>query len=216
MSLPVISVIIPTIEGREAYLDKCVAAYTSHAEGNYELDLIIEHDHPSCGAGWQAGLERAKGEFIHLSDDDIEPLPGWHAPAVEAARLGFLPAPQVCDPNGYPQSRPEEGKFGADWTPVDMSSLPFATAAQVEKIAPLMTCHYFTDDWFSWRGAQAGWPTVLRAEYRFRHWWAQTKRGAGMTQEQRMEHDRALFKKAMAMAEAGHWNAPWPPNGGLP
>ena len=103
---------------------------------------------PSCGAGWQAGLAHAKGEYIHLSDDDIVPQPGWHAPAIEAVECGFLPAPQVTDPRGYPQSRPQEGVFGKDWTPVDMSALPFASAEQMEKIAPLMICHYFTRRFF--------------------------------------------------------------------
>jgi hypothetical protein len=212
----VISVIIPTVEGREKYLENCIRAYTAHAEGGYELDLIVEHDHPSCGAGWQAGLERAKGEYIHLSDDDIEPRAGWHAPAIEAVSFGFLPAPQVCDPNGYPQSHPQEGVLGADWTPVHMSALPFASAQQMEKIAPLLTCHYFSDDYISWRGARAGWPCVLRARYAFIHHWAQVKRGAGMTQEERMVHDRKLFEEAMRRVQAGTWNAPWPPDGGRP
>ena len=216
MSLPVISVIIPTVAGREEYLERCVAAYTAHAQGAYVLDLIIEHDHPSCGVGWQAGLDRARGEYIHLSDDDIEPRPGWHAPAIEAVECGFLPAPQVCDPNGHPQSRPQEGVLGRDWTPVDMAALPFASRVQMEKITPLLCCHYFTDDFISWRGARAGWQTVLRSGYAFVHWWAQVKRGAGMTQEERMVHDRGLFSEAIRRVEAGEWNGPWPPNGGLP
>lgn len=216
MSFPVISVIIPTVEGREEHLEQCVAAYTGLAAGAYELDLIIEHDHPSCGAGWQAGLAHAKGEYIHLSDDDIVPQPGWHAPAIEAVDCGFLPAPQVTDPRGYPQSRPQEGVFGKDWTPVDMSALPFASAEQMEKIAPFFTAHYFTDDFISWRGARAGWQTVLRSEYRFIHWWAQHKRGAGMTQEQRMVHDQGLYREAIRRVLAGEWDAPWPPNGGRP
>ena len=114
MTLPVISVIIPTVEGREENLEMGVDAYTKLAKDAYELDLIIEHDHPSCGAGWQAGLAHAKGQYIHLSDDDIVPQPGWHAPAIEAVECGFLPAPQVTDPRGYPQSRPQEGVYGRD------------------------------------------------------------------------------------------------------
>lgn len=216
MTLPVISVIIPTIPGREDYLAKCVAAYTACADGNYDLDLIIEHEHPSCGAGWQAGLARAGGQYIHLSDDDIVPEPGWHSPAIETVKLGLLPAPLVCDPNGYPQSHPQEGVFAPDWTPVHMAALPFASAAQMGKIAPLLCCHYFTDDFVSWRGARAGWPTVLRSGYRFTHWWAQAGRGAGMTQEQRMVHDRGLYEEARRRVEAGQWTEPWPPNGGRP
>lgn len=210
VTLPVISVIVPTVAGREDHLARCATAYRDHAPGAYELDLIAEHDHPTCGAGWQAGLARAHGDYIHLTCDDIEPLPGWHAPAIEAADTGFLPAPQVCDPAGEPQSWPEPGKLGEDWAPVPMTSLPFCTAAQMERIAPLALIHYFSDDWFSWRGQQAGWPARLRSGYRFTHHWAQVLRGAGMTQEQRMAHDRELYYQAQRMDLAGKWTVPWP------
>lgn len=214
MSLPVITVVIPTVPGREDHLERCTRAYAENATGNYDLDLIVEHGHATCGLAWQAGAGNARGAFIHLTDDDIEPLPGWHAPALEAVRRGYLPAPQVCDPDGNPQSWPQPGRLGDDWAPVHMTSLPFCSREQWEKITPLMVGHYFTDDFFSYRGRKAGWPCVLRAGYAFTHHWAQPGRGAGMTQDERMAHDRQLYEQAVAMDGRGQWTRPWPPGGG--
>lgn len=216
MSLPRISVIVPTVQGREDHLVRCTEAYTRLAEGNYDLELIVEHDHRSCGLGWQAGAEKSHGDFIHLTDDDIEPRPGWHAPAIEAVRQGFIPAPQVYDPAGYPQSHPQVGVVSPDWTTVHMSALPFCSRAQWEKIAPLCTIHYFSDDFFSVRAHQAGWRPRLRTGYAFTHWWAQVKRGAGMSEPDRMRNDQALFQEALRRVAAGQWTEPWPADGGCP
>jgi hypothetical protein len=213
MSLPVISVIIPTIDGREDHLERCVNSYQKNAAGAYELDLIIEQNHSSCGLGWQAGIPRVKGEFIHLTCDDIEAKPGWASPAVEAVLKGFCPAPQVVDASGYPQSCPVVGQFAPDWTPVAMTSLPFFSRAQAEKILPLFTAHYYTDNWVGWRAERAGWPVVLRSEYAFTHYYAQHKRGAGMSEGERMANDLQRYLQAQQMEENGEWTAPWPPEG---
>ena len=213
MNLPVISVIIPTVSGREDHLARCVNAYTTLGDGNYELDLIIEHDHATCGLAWQTGWEKATGDYIHLTDDDIEPRLGWHTPAIEAVKLGYLPAPLVFDPTGVPRSWPIVGQVGEDWTSVHMTSLPFASRAQMEKIVPLFTAHYYTDDFFSIRGIRAGWTCALRTGYTFTHWYAQVKRGAGMSESARMDHDKRLYDQAMAMVNVGTWDQPWPPDG---
>lgn len=206
-----ISIIIPTVPGREDHFDRCRRGYLTSTV--YPFEIIVEMDHPSCGLAWQAGLARAKGQYIHLTCDDIEPKLGWDVPAVEAVRAGFLPAPQVCDPAGNPQSAPQTGVLGADWTEVTMTALPFCSASQMEKIAPLFTAHYYTDDFFGWRGKRAGWPIRLRSGYAFTHYWAQHKRGAGMSERDRMSHDLQLYLRAQAMVEAGTWLEPWPREG---
>ena len=206
-----ISIVIPTVPGREEFYERCVKAYREHTSGEYEI--VTEYDHPSVGLAWQAGAEKCRGDYIHLTADDIEPRPGWHAPAVEAVRLGFIPAPQVYDPSGMPQSHPLPGVVSPDWSPVQMSALPFCSRPQWEKIAPLLVCHYYTDDFFSWRAAQAGWRSRLRTGYSFTHWWAQHRRGAGMSEPERMRHDAGLYQEARRRVEAGQWTEPWPEAG---
>lgn len=217
LSLPRISVIVPTVTGREECFEKCASAYSRLAVGAYELEFIKELDHPAVGPGWQAGWEKSTGDYIHLSCDDIVPREGWHLPAVQTCDEGCLPAPQVYGIGGEPQSHPRPGVVGEDWTQVHMAALPFAGRAVMQRhIAPLFTAHYFTDDFFSWRASQAGIKTFLRTGYAFDHSWNQHRRGAGMTEHQRMHNDQRLFDKARAMVSSGQWRAPWPPNGGLP
>ena len=207
----VISVIVPTVPGREGHLDRCVRAYEQHT--GCRLELIIEHDHPAVGFGWQAGAELATGDFLHFTNDDIEPHPGWWEPAVEAAERGCIPAPQVYGPAGDPQAPPQWGAVAPDWTPLppqNASVIPFLSRAQWERVRPLAQIHYYSDDWITYRARAAGWPAVLRTGYAFTHHWAQARRGAGMTQDQRMDHDRRLYEQAVQMCEAGQWTQPWP------
>src|SRR5438445_12859155 len=103
MSLPVVSVVVPTVDGREEHLDRLVRTYAATAEGCYELDLVVKRNYPTCGHGWQAGLEDIRGEYVHFTCDDIEPHPGWALPAMECVDRGFLPRPHVYRPQGAPQ-----------------------------------------------------------------------------------------------------------------
>lgn len=216
VAIPYISIVIPTVSGREDHYARCVQAYTDLADGNYHLEIITEVDHPAVGMAWQAGAMRAQGDFTHLTNDDIEPLAGWHMPAVDAVESGFMPAPQVYGPDGNPQSHPSPGMVSPDWTPVHMSALPFFSTAMWQEIQPLFTAHYFTDDFCSQRSERAGWPCRLRTGYAFRHWYAQHKRGAGMSEHERMVNDEALYKEAIRRVDCGEWDHPWPPRGGLP
>lgn len=194
-----ISVVIPTIRGREEHLERCMAAYQATTSEKFEL--IVELDHPACGPGWNAGAERAKGGIIHFSADDLEPHPGWDVPAMEALHLGVLPAPRLVNQHGRLDSCGLHGVEMEDWAPVPMSVVPFMAREQWQAIGPSLPIHYFTDNWISWRGARAGWPTVVRRGFAFTHHWAQHGRGAGMAYDERMRHDRAAFLAAIAEAE---------------
>lgn len=209
--MTLISVIIPTIQGREDHYERCLASYRDGSVN--QVQIITEREHASCGLAWQAGLNKVAGSYIHLTCDDIEAKPGWDVPAVEAVLAGFLPAPQVCDPSGNPQSAPQTGVLHPDWTPAPMTALPFCSSLQMVAIAPLFTAHYYTDDFFGWRGVTAGWPIMLRSGYAFTHHWAQHRRGAGMSEIERMEHDRQLYHQARGMVELGQWTKPWPEAG---
>lgn len=209
--MTMISVIIPTIKGREGHFLRCMNAYIDNSVS--EIQLISEHDHPSCGLGWQAGLDKVAGDYVHLTCDDIEPKQGWDVAAIEAIERGYLPAPQCYTVRGEPESAPKLGEVGKDWAPVHMSGLPFAARWQMDKIAPLLTCHYFTDDFFSWRGSRLGWPIRLRTGYAFIHHRAQLGRGAGMGENERLEHDGQLYLLAKMAVRMGQWTEPWPKEG---
>ena len=214
---PLISVIVPTVPGREDHFGRCVAAYEADAaEGGYDLDLIVEHDHPAVGYAWQAGGEKARGDYLHFTNDDLVPHPGWAQPAVAAVNRGYIPAPQVYGPGGEPQAPPVWGRVGLDWTLLPRQHaavVPFLSRQQWGKIRPLALIHYYADDFITGRARAAGWPAVLRTGYAFTHHWATVRRGAGMTQDARMAHDKQLYEQAMQMCAAGQWTRPWPAAG---
>lgn len=207
-----LSVIIPTIDGREEHFEKCYESYKPLQDCGY-AEIIVVTNRPSCGLAWQAGAEHCTGDYIHLTCDDIVAKPGWHTAAIEAVSQGFIPAPRVYGQNGEPQYQPRWGQEAADWEEVHMTSLPFCSREQWEKIVPLFTAHYYTDDFFSYRAARAGWPPRVRHGYDFTHYWAQHKRGAGMSETERMHHDQRLYEEAKSRVQSGTWTEPWPEAG---
>jgi hypothetical protein len=209
-----VSVVIPTIHGREEVYARCRAAYERTCDGLCELEIITEREHAAVGLAWQAGAAAAGGDFIHLGNDDCEPHAGWLEAAMEAVAAGFLPSPQVYDAGGYPQGLPVWGAVAPDWTPVSCALIPFMSREQWSKIQPLFTAHYYTDNFITDRAAAAGWPCVLRTGYAFTHWWAQPGRGAGMSESNRLASDERLYQRALAMAARDEWSEPWPPDGG--
>lgn len=191
-----ISIVVPTIAGREDHLARCLAAYEANTTQPFEL--IVEHDHPAVGPAWNAGAERATGDFIHLTADDLEPHPGWDMVALETVERGALPAPRVINQHGTLDSCGLHGVEMEDWAPVPMSVIPFLPVLLWEDyVRPVLPIHYFTDNWISLRAARAGWPTMVRRGFQFTHHWAQWGRGAGMTQDERMVHDQAIYLDAI-------------------
>jgi hypothetical protein len=138
----VISVIIPTIAGREEHYERCRNAFESRSV--LPIEIITEYEHPTCGLAWQAGAERAKGDYLHFLCDDLEPAEGWDTAAVGVVEQGAIPAPRVIDARtGELQCRPQWGQETPDGTDTGISVIPFLSRAQWEAVQPLFTGHYF-------------------------------------------------------------------------
>jgi hypothetical protein len=204
-----ISIVIPTIPGREEHYERCARAYSERTTARYEL--ITEYDHPTVGLAWQAGASRAKGDYVHLTCDDLEPLHGWDKAAMAVADHEAIPAPRVTDARtGALQCRPQWGQETPEGTDTGITIVPFLSREQWEAVQPLFTGHYFTDDFISDRARAQGWISVMCNGYAFKHHWAQHRRGAGMTEPERMHHDHRLYNQALAMVARGEWTEPWP------
>jgi hypothetical protein len=193
-----VAVVIPTIDGREEDLYRCVQAYDrTMPEGS--LRYYIEHGHPSCGEAWIAGAEKACKDgfdYLHLTADDLEPHPGWLPHAVEAVDKGYIPAPLVYHPSGELESAGLQG-FGcytglhADWGYVEGTTVPFLAREMWDRIGMIPT-HYCTDLWVSARGRDFGYETVVRTGMRFTHHTAQAGRNYGRVSDDTREYLRAL------------------------
>lgn len=194
-----ISVIIPTVRGREASLGRCVRAYMERF--TFEPpEILIETGHACCGDAWNAGAAKASGEFLHWTADDLEPGFGWDRAALQAVGAHAIPAPIIYKPDGGIES--VGGHWGQvpplDWQEtLNTCVVPFCSRKQWEQIGPhLPGVQYFGDNYFTDRAKAAGYRVAIRVEYGFVHHWEQPGRGAGMSEPDRMAHDKAIYEKA--------------------
>lgn len=191
-----ISIVIPTIAGREESLQRAVKSYVDTTPDDTEL--IIETGHATCGSAWQAGASKAKGDYICLGADDHEPLDGWWEPLVEACDLGFCPCSVVLNSNGSVQSA---GMVNWNWNlvvedcyGVEHTLTPFMSREQWELVQPIpVALHYCTDIWVSARLRHHGITAAVRSSSRVIHHYHPVGRGAGMEENARNIHDRELF-----------------------
>lgn len=185
-----VDLIVPTIDGREASLERCVTSFEALTA---DLTPIIVRNPPTCGQGWREGLERSQAPYVLLACDDQECASATWAPVcIELADEGLLACPRVWTPNGSIESQGGDMNVYAHLiarhqkhrTPVDFTTIPFLSREQVERIG-MVDVHYCSDVWVSYRGRQLGYETVLAHGFDVIHHQEQAGRGAGMDQPQR-------------------------------
>lgn len=186
-----ISVIVPTITGREHWLGACVAAYQETAPGR--LEIVVVKDRETCGLAWQAGADRAQGDYLHFTADDIVPHPGWWKAAVECVGTGAIPSARILNGDGTLQSSGAWGVDAEEGTVTDIARVPFCSRKQWASIGPSLETHYFTDNWFAHRASLAGIPTVVCRDYLFTHHYAPEGR-----LDARMGPDLEVYRRMVA------------------
>lgn len=184
-----LAVVIPTVDGREAHLERCVNAYTETLAGvdhctiviNARIDDGVLSRLRTCGEVWNVGVAQAKAggwadrlEYVHLSADDLEPFHGWYDAAVARVAKNQCPVPHVWTAaTGRPESGGAWQQHLPEDTPVAMSVIPFLRIEWWEDIAPI---HYYSDNYVSSVQLAAGRQQVVTPGYAFRHHWADTGR----------------------------------------
>lgn len=164
-----IDLIVPTVEGREESLERCLASFP-------DTNPIIVRNVPTCGIGWTEGIKRSSADYLILCADDIENTMGSYDACVETVDAGYLPAPIIHGPTGNLESAGGDmaaasnllTDIQADWTPVDFTPMPFVSREQIKKIR-MIPSHMQCDLWVSRRGRQLGYETVLRHDYTLNH-----------------------------------------------
>lgn len=177
-----VSILIPTVRGREDLLRLCVDAYLRNTDhgGQVDLEFIILRDRPTCGQGWQQAAERATGNFLHFSNDDIVPQPGWLAPLLEVAEHGHVAAPWIQHGSwgGFYGAAPELGQE-MDWEPVNHSAMPFMSRHAFVRIGPIIATHYGVDNWIAERVRADGRQVIGRRSSVIQHFNIQIGRQKG-------------------------------------
>lgn len=151
--MPGVSIVIPTIAGRESDFARAAAAYERLTAPGC-IEWIVELDHPTCGAAWNAGAARATGTYLHFTADDLEPMTAaWLPAAAAACEQGYVPLGIVQEPGLKPIGR-------------DFPRVPFCRR---EWWIPVPPIHYFSDNAFGALVGRAGHPGLVADGYDFYH-----------------------------------------------
>lgn len=189
MSDPLLSIVVPTIDGRETWLERCEQAY---CETTDDFEFIVVRNEPTCNGAWNVGIPQASGDYIHLSADDIEPLDGWWEAAIAWVDKGFLPAPRILNPDFSLQSCGDTDQETSTGSPTTLTRVPFFSREQMERarLWPVMEGHYCGDVWITHQAKMAGIPTVVVREMQFIHSFSPVGR-----LDHRLEEDCGRFKQ---------------------
>ncbi len=167
-----LSVVIPTIKGREKSLAEVVNAYWESAP---DAEIVIVRDEPSWGHACNAGYRESRGDIIHFGADDLEPLPGWMDDVIPALlKFDELPAARVL--NHSADGPMDNAGDGADRAFVHFTRVPILTRDQYERIGPWPEYNYVADVWLSLKARTLGIPTRIYYSYAFVHHWSQIGR----------------------------------------
>lgn len=194
-----ISVILPTIAGREQLLEQTIAAYEETTDA--ELELVIVRGHPTCGEAWNAGAELATGDQLLLGADDLPPHHGWDQAALAAAAVGVYPAPWIVNTDGSTLCCGTLGsgllltRDARDGLPVSNSPIPFLARDRWPDVGPAIPVHCYSDDYLAYRARLAGLAVEVRRGYRFTHLDGQPGHARLIA---RSRADRAMFATAVS------------------
>lgn len=140
-----LSVLLPTVRGREESLSLCMKSYMDNVP-NFDIEFVTVRDR-LCGNGWQTAAERASGEYLHFSNDDLAVRPGFVEPLVEIANTGNVAAHWFAT-GGTEYNGRDEGTH--DLAELTTAPMPFCTRQTFfEKIGPIPALHYGCDHWFA-------------------------------------------------------------------
>jgi hypothetical protein len=166
-----ISVIVPTISGREESLARAIASYEETLR-DVEHELIVVKDAKTWPTACNEGYARAQGNILHFSADDLEALPDWHVDAIYALGVrNELPAPKVYNFVAE-ESAWDNPEDGMDGELTHFTRIPLMTRAQYETIGSWPEIVYYADLWLSEKARTLGIRTRCLHSYRFIHHWS--------------------------------------------
>lgn len=155
--------------GREHWLELALQSIANTVDA---YQWLVYQDLPTCGEGWNQGIQQASGDYVLLFADDLEAHPGWMEAGVEALEQGVIPCARILNPDGSLQSCGTFAEEAEDGTPSVVARVPFLTRGVALAMHPIFENHYMGDHWITWKGLQLGWPTQVVRDMVFTHHFA--------------------------------------------
>jgi len=188
-----LSIIVPTIQGREASLQRAIDAYQATTECPHEF--VVVHDEPSWSRGCNVGYERAEGSLLLFAADDLEPVPGWWRGATQLllGKANEIPAPKVL--NHSADGPWDNNGDGADGALTHFTRIPMMRRDQYERIGVWPEVDYASDVWVSEKARTLGIEARMVHSFCFIHHWSQVGR---TDQPERLAYSEARLQELRA------------------
>lgn len=199
-----LSIVIPTVTGREHHLDRCLTSYAATVGA---VEFIVIKDEASCSVAWNKGIEKATQEFIHLTADDLEVHPGSIEAGLRVVRDGMLPEARILNPDGSLFSCGADGTERPSGEGAYFSRIPIFHRSLLDHVYPIFHGHYYGDVWISEEARRHGIETVIERDYLFTHHWASEGR------KDTLDADWKLYQRFLKRRER-HWRPAASPSPG--
>ncbi len=157
-----VSVLIPTVAGREQVLEETTAGYQETAPG---CEILI-----TTGRSWGAGLnelaELATNELLLFAPDDALPGPGWLEAGVEMLERGVIPIARYLNRDGSPLGEQDGAAHGAPFAWTRLFLIPREI---FRELGPMIDATWWADVEYSERIVDSGRPMQICGPFAFTH-----------------------------------------------
>lgn len=177
-SEPLLSLVVPTIAGREELLSQTREALREVIREDFgsgaDVELITPEDYPCIGEAWNAGAAQAVGRYLWLGADDVILATGSLSAAIEAVDRGIYPSPRILTADGAIHSCGTMGQGAlmgecATDTACVSSPFPMIERDMWARIGPCIPTHYYADDYLAWSATNNGLVVRVIREYEMTH-----------------------------------------------
>ena len=171
-----LSIVLPTLSGREETRARAIASYQDTLDVPYELIVVL--DGKTWPAACNEGYEKSKGDIILFTSDDLEALPGWYdrIPGFFAEH-DELPAPRVYNFLPPPEGDWDNSEDGPDGAITYFTRIPIMRRDQWKRIGRWPDdLIYYADLWVSDKARALGMETRMVHGFDFIHHWSGIKR----------------------------------------
>jgi len=160
--MTVLSVLIPTVGGREDMLHQVKTACEQTVPG---CEVLVVY-----GFSWGEGLNQlatvAKGDYWSCCCDDTVPLPGWFDAGRARLDAGMEPASRYFNADGTPLHAIDDAPDGL---PIGWCRSFLITPQMYDAVGPFIDATWYADWDYSERLVAAGWPIVATDGFAFTH-----------------------------------------------
>ena len=159
MKRPELSIVLPSISGREDTLAIVEAAY--RASTPVVVEFVKPLDWASVGEAWNAGAAVARGDVLLFAIDDAVPHAGWYEAATRVVNDGDVPSPTLFLNDGSLEGAGTMGlggflPFGVDGQVCRSAGIILVTRETFARVGAFLPIHYYADDDWTWRFAGEG------------------------------------------------------------